>query len=175
MVKHTGLKLRSCMPLLCAAGLALSACSQQGSDFLSRPPPPAAPSVPAAPAPRGPRAALRASTLIAMPVESRSGRVLGRIRDIVFNPNGNGHATHIIIAYGKGGTGDRLAAIPWWAAMSDIHHGALVLKEARLEGAPSFERGNWPDLRDSSWSDAADDYWTVPIDSTSRSRSRPPN
>ena len=174
MVKHTGLKLRSCTPLLCAVGLALSACSQQGSDFLSSPPPHAVPSAPAPPAPQGPRAALRASTLISMPVESRSGRVLGRIHDIVFNPNGTGRATHIVIAYGKGDAGHRLVAIPWWTAMSDIHHGALVLKAARLEGAPSFEPGNWPDLRDSSWSDAADDYWTVPVDSTSRSRSRPP-
>ncbi len=174
MVKRTGLKLRSCTPLLCAVGLALSACSQQGSDFLSNSPPPAAPSAPASPAPRGPRAALRASTLITMPVESRSGRVLGRIRDIVFNRNDNGRATHIIIAYGKGGAGNRLVAIPWWTAMSDIHHGALVLKAARLEGAPSFEPGNWPDLRDRSWSDSADNYWTVPIDSTSRSRTRPP-
>jgi sporulation protein YlmC with PRC-barrel domain len=170
MVKHIGLKLRSCTPLLCAVGLVLSACSQQGSDFLSGPPPPAALPTPSAPAPQGPHAALRASTLITMPVESRSGRMLGRIRDIVFNPNGNGRATHIIIACDKGG---RLVAIPWWTAVADIHHGALVLQAARLEGAPGFDPGNWPDLTDSSWSDSADDYWTVPIDSTSRSRARP--
>jgi sporulation protein YlmC with PRC-barrel domain len=174
MVKHAGLKLGSCTPLLFAAALALSACSQQGPDFLSSPSPPAAPSAPSAPAPEGPRAALRASTLISMPVESRSGQVLGRIRDILFNPDGNGHATHVIIAYGKGGAGERLVAIPWWTAVSDIHHDALVVKAARLEGAPSFAPGNWPELTDPSWSDSADDYWTVPIDSTSRSRARPP-
>jgi len=169
MVKHARPKLRICTPLLCAAGLALSACSQQGSGLLPR-----ASRAPAKPAGstaaqfREPLAALRASTLITMPVETRSGEVLGQIQDIVFNSNGR--ATDVIVTYGKGGPDAKLVAIPWQTAVSDIHHGSLVLDAARLKGAPSFELGSWPDIRDPSWSATADAYWTVPIDSTSRSR-----
>ena len=174
MVKRARLKLRTCTPLLCAVGLVLSACSQQGSHFLSTPSTPATPPAPSAPAPQEPRAALRASTLIAMPVESRSGRVLGQIKDIVFDSNGR--ATHVIVAYGKdSGAGGKLAAIPWWTAVSDIHHGSLVLKATRLEGAPSFGSDSWPDVSNPSWSNTADDYWTIPVDSTSRSRARSTN
>lgn len=170
MVKHARLKLGFRTPLLCAAGLALGACSQQGPGLLpGASQTPAAPAGASAPEFHEPLAALRASTLITMPVESHSGRVLGQIQDIVFNSNGR--ATNVIVAYGKGGINGKLVAIPWQTVVSDIHHGALVVHAARLAGAPSFELGSWPDIRDPSWSATADAYWTTPVDSTSRSRS----
>lgn len=156
------------MPPLCAAlGLVLTACSPQGSDFM-----PGASHAPAAPASAarsrapGPLAARRASTLISMPVQSEAGQPLGTIEDIVLSARGR--ATHVIV-----NSAGKLVAIPWRIAMPRIHSGILVLNQARLSGAPSFTPGTRPDVSDPSWSATADAYWTTPVDSMSRSRSRP--
>jgi hypothetical protein len=169
MVKRTDLLLRSCMPPLCAAlGLMLSACSPQGSDFMSgasrAPAAPESAAQPQPPAP-GPLAARRASTLISMPVQSDSGEPLGTIEDIVFGARGR--ATHVIV-----NSAGRLVAIPWRIAMPRIHGGILELNRTRLSGAPSFTPDTWPDVSAPSWSATADAYWTTPVDSMSRSRSR---
>jgi PRC-barrel domain len=141
----------------------------------------------------------RASTLIGMPVESADGSPLGTVEDIILNPHGQ--ATHLVIAYRAdasaasademppgvkaAGAGRRLTAMPWDAAMATLEDGHLVLDSAKLQGAPSFTPGAWPDLDDPAWSAAADTYWRkavraaiaahpgTPIDSTSRGRARP--
>lgn len=156
------------MPPLCAAlGLALTACSPQGSGFMSGAShAPAAPASTPQPAAAGSPGARRASRLISMPVQSDAGQPLGTIDDIVFDPHGR--ATHLVVNFSG-----KLVAIPWRIAVASIHGGILVLSQKRLEGAPGFARGAWPDLSDPSWSAAADAYWTVPVDSTSRSRERP--
>lgn len=156
------------MPPLCAAlGLVLTACSPQGSDFMpgaSRAPAaPAGTPPPAAPAPLG---AHRASRLISMPVQSDSGQPLGTVQDIVFNSHGR--ATHLVIDFSG-----KLVAIPWRIAVSSVRSGTLVLSQKRLDGAPGFAPGAWPDLGNPSWSATSDAYWTIPVDSTSRSRTRP--
>ncbi len=173
MVKRAKPMLRKCLPPLCAAlGLLLTACSQQGSEFMPKASAPTAPATPAAPAsaprpsPAGPVAARRASTLLSVPVQSAAGQPLGKIQDIVLDARGR--ATHLVIR-----SDGKLVPIPWLLAVSSIHHGILVLSQKRLDGAPGFAAGAWPDITDRSWSAAADAYWTVPIDSTSRSRARP--
>lgn len=167
MVKRANPMLRACMPPLCAALGLLTACSQQGSDFLSgASQAPAAPTSTPQPAPQGPLAARRASTLVSMPVQSHAGQPLGTIQDIVFDSRGR--ATHLVI-----NDSGRLVPIPWRIAVANIHSGILVLSQKRLNDAPGFTSGAWPDVSDPSWSASADAYWTIPIDSTSRSRARP--
>ena len=168
MVNRANPMLRRCLPPLCAAlGLVLTACSQQGSEFVPKASEaPAAPASAPQPSAAGPIAARRASTLISMPVQSKAGQPLGTIQDIVFDTRGR--ATHLVIRYDG-----KLVPIPWLLAVSSIHDGILVLSQKRLDGAPDFASGAWPDITDRSWSAAADAYWTVPIDSTSRSRARP--
>lgn len=168
------------VPLLCvASGLALTACSPQGANFLpgvtqapnhgaapGHPAHPAPAAASTAPAPTGPFVARRASTLISMPVQSQSGQPLGTIQDFVLNDQGR--ATHVVLnSVGK------LVAIPWRVAVTHIHDGILVLDPTRLAGAPSFSPGAWPDFSSASWSATADSYWTTPVDSPSRSRNRP--
>jgi len=140
----------------------------------------------------------RASTLIGMPVVSRDGSPLGQVKDILFDRQGQ--ATHVVVAYaaetpiGPAETPDaaapesapdaKLTAMPWDAAMASIKDGRLVLNGAKLEQAPSFRPGEWPNLDDRDWSSTADDYWRkvvranlaahpgAPIDSTLRQRGR---
>ncbi|MHB1539762.1 MAG: PRC-barrel domain-containing protein [Steroidobacteraceae bacterium] len=133
----------------------------------------------ASPAPL-PAVAQRASTLIGLPVRSKSGKTLGAVQDIVFGAGGT--ATHLILVRGRNaGPAGLLTAIPWKLALKHIHGNALILGAKRLAGAPGFPPSRWPDLAKRGWSAAADTYWAQsslhafkPIDSTSRSRVRPP-
>ena len=140
----------------------------------------------------------RASTLIGMAVVTTDGSPLGDVKDIILNRQGQ--TTHLVIAYdaqsgaaagamsdggvAAPGSGRRLTAMPWDAAMASIKDGRLVLDGAKLHDAPSFTADAWPDLDDPSWSAASDAYWRkavraaiaahpgTPIDSTTRRRSR---
>jgi hypothetical protein len=155
-------------------------------------PPPAPPSTPTE---------RRASTLIGMAVVSANGSALGAVKDIIFDRQGR--ATHLVIAYvvvaqatpaaqpndvepaPAPTADDKLAAMPWDAAMASIKDGQLVVDSAQLQGAPSFTPDSWPNIDDSTWSATADAYWRkavraaiaanpgAPIDSTSRQRARP--
>ena len=137
---------------------------------------PAAPNTSAAPLPTP---AQRASTLIGLPVRSRSGERLGAVADIVFG--GNGRASHLIVVLsGAGGASGTLIPIPWRLAIKHVHGGALVLKSKELTAAPGFPPNDWPQLDAQGWSAAADAYWSrvgeapfVPVDPTMRSRERP--
>jgi len=170
------------------------------------PPPEAAPTTPASQAadatsdaPTSTPTERRASTLIGMSVVGTDGTSLGDVKDIIFDRQGR--ATHLVIAYGTqpqenpgalpsdgeaAPAGDgKLTAMPWDAAMASIKGGQLVLDSARLQAAPSFTPGTWPNLDDPDWSVTADAYWRkavraaiaahpgAPIDSTSRTRARP--
>jgi len=140
----------------------------------------------------------RASTLIGMPVVSGDGSPLGQVKDIIFDRQGQ--ATHVVVAYAEeppigpaetsdattpeSGPDGKLTAMPWDAAMASIKDGRLVLDGTKLQQAPSFRPGEWPNLDDRDWSSAADDYWRkvvranvaahpgAPIDSTARQRAR---
>ncbi len=174
--------VKTLAPALCAlSAVALGACSQQSADFMPESTPSAsAPAAPGKPAPALPAAAQRASTLIGLPVRSPSGARLGAVLDIVFG-NG-GKATHLIaVRAAAGGAPGSLTSIPWALAIRHLHDGVLVLDAKRFAGAPSFAVGHWPKLGTQDWSAAADTYWSrtrphafKPIDSTKRSRARPP-
>lgn len=140
----------------------------------------------------------RASTLIGMPVVSADGSPLGEVKDIIFDRQGR--ASHVVVAYGgeppvgpaevpdaatpESSPDGKLTAMPWDAAMASIKDGQLVLDGSKLQQAPSFKRGEWPNLDDRGWSTSADDYWRkvvrasvaahpgAPIDSTARQRGR---
>lgn len=141
----------------------------------------------------------RASTLIGMVVVSADGSAVGVVKDIIFDRQGR--ATHMVIAYGAeprtgpaempddgkpaSNSAGKLTAMPWDAALASIKDGRLVLDSAKLQGAPSFTPGTWPNLDDPGWSASTDTYWRKvvraaiaahpgnPIDSTTRQRGRP--
>lgn len=116
-----------------------------------------------------------------MRVESARGKALGFVRDIIFDRNGR--ATHLVIAFGDEGNGGKLTVVPWTAALSSLRDDHLVIDDAKLQAAPSFTPGEWPNIDAPHWSAAADAYWrggtgpakrraVTPIDSTARTRAR---
>jgi sporulation protein YlmC with PRC-barrel domain len=123
----------------------------------------------------------RASSMIGMRVVSPDGEPLGFVQDIVLNRRGR--ATHLVVAFGDQGNGGKLTVVPWKAAVSSIRDDHLVIDGAKLQGAPSFIPGDWPNIDRPSWSATADAYWrsgtgpappkSAPIDSTARTRARP--
>lgn len=138
----------------------------------------------------------RATTVIGMPVTSVDGSPLGKVEDIIFDPQGP--ATHVVIAYDsepgpeeipdgkpRSRADGKLAAIPWDTAVARMHGGKLVLDGTKLQSAPSFAADEWPNLQDPRWSAMADAYWrkvappavsahrNAQIDSTARLRARP--
>ncbi len=171
--------VRTFVPTLCVlSALMLGACSQQNADFMPGGAAAAAPSTSAA-APALPAVALRASSLIGLPVQSRSGQRLGAVLDIVFGSEGA--APHLIVVHASGsGTPGTLTAVPWKLAIKHLRGGALVFEAKRFADAPAFPPGQWPKLDTPHWSAAADAYWSrtegpsfTPIDPTTRSRARP--
>lgn len=138
----------------------------------------------------------RASTVIGMSVTSVDGSPIGKVQDIIFDPQG--HVTHVVIAYDtepgpeeipdgkpRSRADGKLAAIPWDTALARMNGGKLVLDGTKLQSAPSFTADEWPNLQDPGWSAVADAYWrkvarpavsahrNAQIDSTARLRARP--
>ncbi len=153
-------------------------------------------SLPKSTASAGTQAELRASALIGMPVTAIDGSPLGKVKDIIFDPQGR--ATHVVIAYDtqvgpeeipdgkpRPRPDGKLAAMPWDTAVARVDGGKLVLDGAKLRSAPSFTADTWPNLQDPAWSALADAYWrkmtpppvaahrSTQIDSTARLRARP--
>lgn len=100
----------------------------------------------------------RGTKIIGMNVQTEAGESLGTVKDIVLDDQGK--LTHLIVSHGGTlGFGNKLTAVPWDHARSMLSGQNLVLKKERLQSAPSFEEGSWPDLASASWSMSADRYW----------------
>lgn len=126
-------------------------------------------------------AALRATQIIGMNVESVTGAPLAQVKDIVLNSKGV--ATHLVLSYGGAlGVGEKLVAVPWSAATAMMDGHRIVMSRLQLLDAPTFADNQWPDLAHPGWSAAADRYWqslnaatrsVAQVDDTLRSRQRP--
>lgn len=100
----------------------------------------------------------RGTNIIGMNVQTQAGESLGTVKDIVLDDQGK--LTHVIVSHGGTlGFGNKLTAVPWDHARSMMSGRNLVLQKERLQSAPSFEEGRWPDLASASWSMSADRYW----------------
>ncbi len=99
----------------------------------------------------------KANRLIGLKVHNRQGDAIGSIEDIVLD-QGQRRVSYAVLAFGGFlGIGQKLFAIPWSALEITNPVGDNDLKivtditEQRLEGAPGFDRNNWPDMGDPQW------------------------
>ena len=93
---------------------------------------------------------LSASTLIGDDVKNSAGESLGKIEEIMIDRT-NGHVAYAVLSFGGFlGMGDKLFAVPWQAMEIDLeeHEFVLDVDEERLENAPGFDKGNWPESAD---------------------------
>jgi|GEM_PF-845630 len=87
----------------------------------------------------------RSSQIIGTTVSNPQGEKLGKIDDVLIDPNGA--VKYAILSHGGLlGIGDKLIPIPWRALKLDKEKGTLVVNadKAALEKAPSFDPKEWP-------------------------------
>jgi sporulation protein YlmC with PRC-barrel domain len=99
----------------------------------------------------------KASTFIGSLVENQQGESLGKIGDLVIDPNA-GRITYAALSYGSVlGLGGKLFAVSWEALQLQPDGKTFVLNVAKetLENSPGFDKDNWPQQPDPMLSAAA--------------------
>ncbi len=106
--------------------------------------------------------AIRASKLIGKDVTNAQGQNLGEIDDLVID-TANGNVDYAVLSFGGlMGLGDKLFAYPLEQFKSGVGKDGdkLVLNvdKKMLEGAPGFEKKNWPDFNKGDYRTRVDEY-----------------
>jgi sporulation protein YlmC with PRC-barrel domain len=106
-----------------------------------------------------------AETLLGNDVVNQKGEDLGDIKEIMLDLR-NGTVAYAVLSFGGFlGLGEKLFAVPWSALKLDTLNKRFVLnvEKARLEHAPGFDKGHWPDMADQSWARGIHSYYgTLP-------------
>jgi len=95
----------------------------------------------------------QASTWIGRPVRNSAGATIGKIEDVVVNPDTGAVTFGILSSDGWLGIRDRYVAVPWSLLGFSPNRDYVLLDVDKnvLESAPSFDRAQWPDLSDPAW------------------------
>ena len=98
------------------------------------------------------RNTLSASTLIGDHVVNRRGEDLGKIEDLMIEPE-HGRVSYAIVSGGHLGLGDKLFAVPMQAIKLSPEDKRFILDvdKEKLKKAPGFDKNHWPDLTDRSF------------------------
>jgi hypothetical protein len=94
-----------------------------------------------------------ADTLIGDSVVNGSEESLGDIKEIMLDMQ-TGQVAYAVLSFGGFlGIGEKLFAVPWGALHLDTVNERFVLNvdKARLQNAPGFDPGAWPDMSDVNW------------------------
>ena len=96
---------------------------------------------------------LSASTLTGDRVRNPEGEDLGKIEEIMLDYK-NGSIAYGVLSFGGFmGLGNKLFAIPWDAfeLSTEEHKFILNVDKEKLENAPGFDKGDWPDMTSLEW------------------------
>ena len=107
---------------------------------------------------------LKASELIGMKVEGTDGKNLGKIRDLVIDPEG-GEIEYAVLDFGGFlGIGDKYFAVPWDALTKTENGKKIDLDTTKrdLKKAPGFDKNHWPDLSDQQQTVIIYEFYEVP-------------
>jgi sporulation protein YlmC with PRC-barrel domain len=109
---------------------------------------------------------LSATTIIGDKVRNPEGQDLGQIKELMIDLD-YGRIAYAVLSFGGFlGMGDKLFAIPWEALSlkADEHVFVLDVAKELLEGAPGFDKDNWPDNAqyESGWLLGIYDYYDYP-------------
>ena len=106
---------------------------------------------------------LSSSSLTGTSVRNAAGEDLGKIEDLMVN-TASGQVDYAVVSFGGFlGIGDKLFAVPLQAFEVDTNDEELVLNESkeRLEGAPGFDKDDWPDHADPAWQSSVRSYYSL--------------
>jgi len=95
---------------------------------------------------------LRASKVIGDNVKNTKGEDLGKIEDVVIDPQ-SGQIGYAVLSFGGFlGIGDKYFAIPWSALkQKDDDTFILEVEKDQLKAAPGFDKNAWPNMADRHW------------------------
>jgi len=90
----------------------------------------------------------KASSFIGMAVKNTNNENVGKINDLVFDPEEGKISYAVISVGGILGVGDKLVAVPITSLKPQPGQKHLVLnmQKSQLESAPGLAQNNWPDL-----------------------------
>jgi len=107
---------------------------------------------------------LKASDLIGMKVQGTDGKNLGKIRDLVIDPDGD--IQYAVLDFGGFlGVGDKYFAVPWDALQRTDNGKKIALDTTKrdLKKAPGFDKNHWPDLSDRTQQVVIYEFYEVPL------------
>jgi len=93
---------------------------------------------------------LKASNVIGMKVESTEGKSLGKIKDLVLDPD-EGDVQYAVLDFGGFlGIKDKYFIVPWEAINFTPNGKKIMLDVSKrdLKNAPGFDKNHWPDFSD---------------------------
>ncbi len=102
-----------------------------------------------------------ADTLIGNDVYNHLDEDLGDIKEIMLDMR-NGRVGYAVLSFGGFlGMGEKLFAVPWNALKLDTENKCfrLNVEKSRLESAPGFDKGDWPDMADQRWATEIHSYY----------------
>ncbi|HDR9506048.1 photosystem reaction center subunit H [Burkholderia cepacia] len=102
---------------------------------------------------------MAARTLEGDRVLTVDGDDIGKITDIMLDVR-SGRIAYAVVA-SRGGSGDKLLAVPWNALILDVERKCFVLPVAaeQVREAPGFDRNRWPAMADPAWAEALHAYY----------------
>ncbi|MCM2281139.1 MAG: PRC-barrel domain-containing protein [Bdellovibrionaceae bacterium] len=114
----------------------------------------------------GSRWIVSATELIGEAVHGSQGELLGRIDDVMVDAT-DGRLAYVVLALegSESSAQSRLFVIPWEALAIDTARGGdgwrLDADRIRLERAPGFDRGRWPNFADPQFALAVYDHYGI--------------
>lgn len=106
---------------------------------------------------------LRSSEAVGMKVKTPDGEALGKINEIVLDPDTGRVAYAVLSSGGFFGIGDDLHAIPWIAleCSAKREHFVLDVEKEKLKNAPGFDEDDWPNMADRRWGREVHTFYLV--------------
>ena len=109
------------------------------------------------------RNTLSATTLIGDPVVNRKGENVGKIEDLMIEPE-RSRVSYAVLSFGGFlGMGNKLFAVPLQAMRLSREEKRFVLDvdKERLKNAPGFDKDQWPDFADPAYGQKLFSYYGV--------------
>lgn len=104
---------------------------------------------------------LSTSTLSSTSVVNRAGEDLGKIKDLMVDPE-TGRVQYAVLDFGGFlGIGDKLFAVPLQSFTVDTTNEQFVLDvtKERLENAPGFDKSDWPTTANPQFDENVYDFY----------------
>ena len=102
-----------------------------------------------------------ANTLDGNDVYNLKDEDLGDIKEIMIDMR-SGRVAYAVLAFGGFlGMGEKLFAVPWSALKLDTVNKRFTLDvdKERLDGAPGFDKDQWPDMADPTWAKGVHEFY----------------